>query len=67
LALSYVVHRRTIADSILLETTGTAELPDGINASQWTYIVRLVGIDNEPMGLPSNEVTLTVYRAMVSG
>lgn len=45
----------------------TAELPDGINAAQWTYIVRLVGIDNEPMGLPSNEVTLTVYRAMVSG
>lgn len=45
----------------------TEELPEGVNTAQRTYIVRMVGLDNLPVGLPSNEVTLVVFRAAVPG
>lgn len=43
----------------------TDELPEGVNTAQRTYIVRMVGLDNVPVGLPSNEVGLVVFRAAV--
>lgn len=43
----------------------TDELPEGVNTAQHTYIVRMVGNDNKPVGLPSEEVTLVVFRPTV--
>lgn len=43
----------------------TDELPEGVNTAQRTYIVRMLGVGNVPVGLPSNEVTLVVFRAAV--
>jgi|GEM_PF-1151587 len=51
--------------SIARYYTDTSELPDGVNSAQRTYIVRMITTDNVPVGLPSNEVTLVVFRAAV--
>ncbi|MBI1225365.1 MAG: hypothetical protein GC192_09035 [Bacteroidetes bacterium] len=41
------------------------ELPEGVNTAQYAYIIRMIGNDNVPVGSPSNEVTLVVYRSVV--
>ena len=54
-----------IGVSISRYYTDTDELPEGVNTAQRTYIVRMIIKDNVPVGLPSNEVTLVVFRAAV--
>ncbi len=45
--------------------TDASELPEGINAAQHTYVIRMVANDNVPVGLVSNEVSLAVFRSPV--